>query len=111
MIPGTMMTADVTLTYKTVTGHDNYNKPIVSETSDTVKAYYRGRRTNTIVDGGDILKTDAQIILQPDTVTDDLISVTIHNETYGIDGVPVPHWNPRSAKIEYIAVYLRKGAS
>ena len=111
MISTSMMTADVTLTYKTEGSVDAYNRPSVSESSSTVKAYYRGRRTNTLVDGGDILKTDSQIILQPDTVTDGLVSVTIHNETFSIDGEPVPHWNPRTAQIEYIAVYLRKGNS
>lgn len=109
MIPGAMMTAEVTLNYKIVTGHDAYNKPITSETSTTIKAYYRGRRTNTVVDGGDILKTDMQIIVQPSTPVDNLVSVAINNETYGIDGVPVPHWNPRSATVEYIAIYLREG--
>ena len=111
MIPATMMTADITLNYKTVTGVDAYNRPVVSESSVTVKGFYQGRRTNTVVDGGDILKTDAMVIVQPDVSVDDLESVTINNETFGIDGVPMPHWNPRSVSVQYIGIYLRKGAS
>jgi len=111
MITSALMTASVTLNRRVQTGVDAYNKPIVTLSPTVVKAYYAPRRTNTVVDGGDILKTDFKVIVQPFTDLDALESVIVEGNTYEVDGIPVPHWNPLTSRVEYITIYLREGAS
>ena len=112
MITASLMTADITITARGVTPTNEYNPEVVSAPiTVTVKGYYRPTRTNTIIEGGDILKTDARVIVQPTVATDNIVSITVENEVFDVDGVPEPHWNPLTQRIEYIAISLRKGES
>jgi adenine deaminase len=106
------MTADITIHYQGPTTRDAYNQVVHTGkggTSVTVKGYYRPRRSNTIVAGGDVLTSDASIIIQADVKYTEIESVMIEGQRFEPDGEPMPHWNPLKNAIEYIRIDLRKG--
>jgi len=112
MIPAHLMTADITIHYRGATVRDSYNQVVhvgKGGTSVAVKGYYRPRRSNTIVSGGDVLTSDASIILQPSVSVDNIESVEIESHRFEPDGEPMPHWNPLKNEIEYVRIDLRKG--
>lgn len=109
MITSSLMTAELILNHVVESGRDSYNKPTYTRSSQTVRGYFDPRRTNTVVEGGDIRKTDVVVFVQPTVDLDGLESVTFNGTTYDIDGVPLPHWNPVRSRFEYVAIYLREG--
>lgn len=116
MIPFPMMTATVLVERHPappVALRDRYNRPIESapqaRTSDTVSAYYRPRRSNTIVDNGEIIEAEMQVIFQPNEVTRDIAAVWIEGLRYEPDGQAQPHWHPLLKKVMYQSLWLRKG--
>ena len=116
MIPSRMMTAQVTVERHPipfVAQRDRYNRPVeggpTARAVEAVSAYYRPRRSNTIVDNGEIIEAEMQVIFQPDAVTDDISAVWIEGLRYEPDGQAQPHWHPISRVIMYKSLWLRKG--
>jgi hypothetical protein len=111
MIPARLMTSDIVLERRTETGRDSYNHPTYTTTKETVKGYYQARRSNTVVSGGEVLKTDDSVILQPGTNVTGLAFVTAGGIRFEVDGEPMPHWNPLKTAVQYIRVDLRRGVN
>jgi hypothetical protein len=111
MIPSHLMTADITIEYAShsVTYNSYHQEVKGAPTVVTTKGYYRPRRSNTIVSGGDVLTSDASVIVQPGTRYDGISSVTVEGHRFEPDGEPMPHWNPLKSAVEYIRIDLRKG--
>ena len=116
MIPSPMMTATVLVERHPappVVQHDRYNRPIESapqaRAHEAVSAYYRPRRSNTIIDNGEIIEAEMQVIFQPTEVTRDIKAVWIEGLRYEPDGQAQPHWHPISQKVMYQSLWLRKG--
>ena len=117
MIPSRMMTASVVIERHphAVVVRDRYNRPVESaphaRARETVSAYYRPRRSNTIIDGGENIEAEMQVIFQPDLETADIAAVWVDGLRYEPDGQAQPHWHPISQKVMYRSLWLRKGTA
>jgi hypothetical protein len=112
MLPSHMLTSTVTIEYADETAVDRYNRPLAGETVVVdVPAYYRPRRTDTKVAGGELITAGMQVILQPDVELDNVVAVYVEGRRYLLDGQPQPHWNPNAKRLEYQVVLLRRGTS
>jgi hypothetical protein len=110
MIPAHLMTAEVVLTHRDTVAVDRYNLPSgASKRTETVLAYYRPRRTESVVDGGEQVVAGMLLYLQPDVVTDHIESVQIEGKRYAPDGQAQPHWHPQTSKVMYQTLLLRRG--
>ena len=116
MIPSRMMTAQVLVErhdHPPVVKRDRYNRPLEGEPTarsrESVNAYYRPRRSNTIIENGEIIEAEMQVIFQPDEVTDDISAVWIEGLRYEPDGQAQPHWHPIQRQVMYKSLWLRKG--
>lgn len=116
MIPFRMMTALVVIERHPpvpVVVRDRYNRPVESapqaRTREMVSAYYRPRRSNTLIDGGENIEAEMQVIFQPDLETRDIAAVWVEGLRYEPDGQAQPHWHPISKKVMYRSLWLRKG--
>lgn len=113
MIVARLMTADITINYRSaaVTYNSYHQEQKTAPVAVQVKGYYRPRRSNTIVAGGDVLTSDASIIIQADVKYTEIESVVIEGGRFEPDGEPMPHWNPLKNAIEYVRIDLRKGTN
>lgn len=118
MIPFRMMTASVVIERHPpapVVVRDRYNRPVESapqaRSRETVSAYYRPRRSNTIIDGGENIEAEMQVIFQPDLETRDIATVWVDGLRYEPDGQAQPHWHPILQTVMYRSLWLRKGTA
>ncbi len=109
MLPAHLLTATVTLVYDQI--HNNsYNSSAPAKPNVDVRAYFRPRRSNTVVNGGELLTADYSIMLNWDVDVEGLAGVIVNGETFALDGPPMPHWNPVQGSVEYVRIDLRQGA-
>ena len=118
MIPSRMMTASVVVERHPaapVPVRDRYNRPVESapqaRSRETVSAYFRPRRSNTVIDGGENIEAEMQVIFQPNLETRDIAAVWVDGLRYEPDGQAQPHWHPISQKVMYRSLWLRKGTA
>jgi len=105
MLPSYLLTATVTLVYDQA--ENGYNSSAPAKPSVDVRAYYRARRSNTLVQGGELLTADYSIMLNWDVDIEGLTGVVINGEEFLLDGPPMPHWNPMTGSTEYVRIDLR----
>ena len=107
MLPAHLLTATVTLVYEQA--ENGYNSSVVAKPNVDVRAYFRPRRSNTVVNGGELLTADYSIMLNWDVDVEGLAGVIVNGETFALDGPPMPHWNPVQGSVEYVRIDLRQG--
>ena len=105
MLPSYLLTATVTLVYDQA--ENGYNSSAPAKPDVNVRAYYRARRSNTLVQGGELLTADYSIMLNWDVDIEGLTGVVINGEEFLLDGPPMPHWNPMTGSTEYVRIDLR----
>lgn len=107
-----MMSADITINYRGEATVNKYNQQVDGEPVPVqVKGYFRPRRSNTIVTGGESLQSDASIIVYPDVSPDGIASVVVGGVQYSVDGEAMRHWNPAKGRVEYLRIDLRRGVN
>ncbi len=112
MISPRLMTSSITINYRGPGTVNAYNQvvpgpPIVVVT----KGYYRPRRSNTTVTGGETIMSDASVIVRGDVSLDDIESIVVDGVRFSVDGEPMKHWNPARAVFEYARIDLRRGSN
>ena len=107
MLPAHLLTATVTLVYEQA--ENSYNSSVAAKPNVDVRAYFRPRRSNTVVNGGELLTADYSLMLNWDVDVEGLAGVIVNGETFMLDGPPMPHWNPVKGSVEYVRVDLRQG--
>ena len=70
MLPQHLLTATVTLRF--AVAENSYNSSATAKPDVNVRAYYRARRSNTLVQGGELLTADYSIMLNWDVDVDGL---------------------------------------
>jgi len=105
MLPSHLLTATVTLVYEQA--ENGYNSSAPAKQSVDVRAYYRARRSNTLVQGGELLTADYSIMLNWDADVEGLTGVIVNGDQFLLDGPPMPHWNPMTGSVEYVRIDLR----
>ena len=108
MLPAHLLTATVTLTYESA--GNSYNSSASAKPDVDVRAYFRPRRSNTVVSGGELLTADYSLMLNWDVDVEGLAGVIVNGEMFALDGPPMPHWNPVRGSVEYVRIDLRQGA-
>jgi hypothetical protein len=108
MLPAHLLTATVTLVYEQA--GNSYNSSAPAKPDVDVRAYFRPRRSNTVVNGGELLTADYSIMLNWDVDVEGLAGVIVNGEMFALDGPPMPHWNPVQGSVEYVRIDLRQGA-
>jgi hypothetical protein len=108
MLPAHLLTATVTLVYEQA--GNSYNSSAPAKPNVDVRAYFRPRRSNTVVNGGELLTADYSIMLNWDVDVEGLAGVIVNGEMFALDGPPMPHWNPVQGSVEYVRIDLRQGA-
>ncbi|MFZ9392584.1 MAG: hypothetical protein ACO28P_01390 [Ilumatobacteraceae bacterium] len=111
MIPSHLLTTTVTLAHRVQSGFDSYHQPTHTITTEDVPGYYRPRRANTVVSGGEVEKSDESVIINAGPVLTDLDHVIVDGETFRLDGEPMNHWNPLRSQVEYVRIDLRRGVN
>lgn len=114
MLPAHMLTATVQIEYEnTARSLDRYNRPVDSpeNTLVEVKAYYRPRRTSTVIDGAEQVDADMQVFLQPNVSLENAVAVHVERRRYSLNGQPQPHWHPTRKTVMYQVVLLRRATS
>lgn len=107
MLPSHLLTAKVTLHFESTP--NSYNYSAVAKPSADARAYFRPRRSNTLINGGELLSADYSLMLNPSVDVEGLASVEIQGESFMLDGPPMPHWNPVTGQVEYVRIDLRQG--
>lgn len=105
MLPNHLLTATVTLRF--AAPENSYNSSAPAKPDVDVRAYFRARRSNTLVQGGELLTADYSIMLNWDVDIEGLTGVVINGEEFLLDGPPMPHWNPMTGSTEYVRIDLR----
>lgn len=105
MLPSHLLTATVTLLFQAA--ENGYNSSAAAKPSVDVRAYYRARRSNTLVQGGELLTADYSIMLNWDVDIEGLTGVIVNGDQFLLDGPPMPHWNPMTGSVEYVRIDLR----
>jgi hypothetical protein len=112
MIPNYLMTYPVEIQYRGPAVRDRYNLPISdasSRKSVTVKAYFRPRRSESDVDGGEQILAGMLLVLPPEVETEGIELVIIEGKRYMPDGQARPHWHPIYQRVVYRSLVLRRG--
>ena len=108
MLPAHLLTATVTLKYESA--ENSYNSSAPAKPSVDVRAYFRPRRSNTLISGGELLGADYSLMLNWDADVEGLAAVVVNGQMFMLDGPPMPHWNPVTGSVEYVRIDLRQGS-
>jgi len=106
MLPSNLLTQDATLLFDQP--DNGYNVLPQSRDSEVVRAYFKPRRSDTIVNGGQVLTNEYSLLFNYHTNVDGLTGVEVDGDLFTIEGSPMVHWNPTSMSIEYLRVDVRR---
>lgn len=103
------LTKPCELIYATLGTKDGHGKAAVTETPEDGLCYWRQLKADEVPVGiGLVGQVTIEVFLDPDTVTDGLVAVSVDGDRYKVEAT-FRQWNPRRRRNEYLSILACRG--